>query len=146
MSLSLTRDACRKDSTMKPFILKRLIRSLIGCLLCFGVLFSMQLPVRASEGGSSYYFPGAFASFAVAVAPYQGPLFTNQTLYYHAKVDKAVLQGRVNLSLKATALYNYFGGFYTLGDPVLGGKLQLGGAVPVGYVSLKAGIDTTLLG
>ena len=33
MSLRLTRDACRyEDSTMKTFILKILMRSLIGCV------------------------------------------------------------------------------------------------------------------
>lgn len=135
-----------KNSVMNHCILKGVKHTVIGCLLCLGVLLSKPLTVYASEGGSSYYYPGAFATFAVAVDPDAGTLFTNQTLYYHAKVDKAVLQGRVNLSLDATAVYNYFGGFYTLGDPVLGGKLQLGGAVPVGYVSLKSGIDTTLLG
>jgi hypothetical protein len=135
-----------EGSILKYCILKGSKQSVIRYLVCLSILLSWQLPVYASEGGSSYYFPGAFATFAVAVAPDAGPLFTNQTLYYHAKVDKAVLQGRVNLSLDATAVYNYFGGFYTLSDPVLGGKLQLGGAVPLGYVSLKAAIDTTLLG
>jgi hypothetical protein len=131
---------------MKRFIQGAIQVTVIGGLLCLGILFIGQLPSYASEGGSSYYFPGAFASFAVAVAPDQGPLFTDQALYYHAKVDKAVLQGRVDLSLKATAVYNYFGFFDTLESPVLGGKLQLGGAIPLGYVSLKAGIDTTQLG
>jgi hypothetical protein len=131
---------------MKRFIMDILMHTFIGCMLCLGILFSGQLPVYASEGGSSYYFPGAFATFAVAATPDSGFQFVNQTLYYHADVDKAVLQGRVGLSLKATALYNYFGGSYTPEAPVLGGRLQVGAAVPVGYVSLKAGIDTTNFG
>ena len=126
--------------------LKRVQHSGIVCLLCLVVFFSTQQPVSASEGGSSYYFPGAFASFAVAVAPDPGFQFVNQTLYYNADVDKAVLQGRVNLSLEATALYNYFMGSYTFDVPALGGRLQVVGGVPVGYVSLESGIDTTLLG
>jgi hypothetical protein len=43
-------------------------------------------------------------------------------------------------------VYSYFGGFYTLADTILGGKLQVGGEVPLGYVSLKSEIDTTLFG
>ena len=131
---------------MKHRFLNILKHILLACLLCICALLSGQQAAQASEGASSYYFPGSFGSFAVAVAPDKGFQFASQTLYYKAKVDKAVIRGRVDLSLDATAVYNYFGGFYTLEDPVLGGKLQLGAAVPVGYVSLKAGVDTTLLG
>lgn len=147
MSPILTRDACHyEEPTMKRFILRVLMRTLIGCLLCLGVLFSGQLPVYASEGAFSYYFPGAFASFAVAVAPEPGFQFVDQTLYYHADVDKAVLQGRVNLSLKTTALINYLGGSYAFEDPVLGGRLQLFAAAPVGYVSVKSSTEIPPLG
>jgi len=116
-------------------------RPLIGCLLCLGVLLSGQLTAYAAEGGSSYYFPGAFASFAVAATPDPGFKFADQALYYHGTANKAVLQGRVNLSLKADAFLNYFNGIYTLENPVLGGKLQFGGGIPLGYVSLKSDIS-----
>jgi hypothetical protein len=131
---------------MKHSILNVLKHTVFGCLLCIGALLSGQQTAHASESAASDYFPGAWGTFAAAVAPDPGFQFANQTLYYHAKIDKAVIRGRVDLSLKATAVYNYFAGFYTLAGPVLGGKLQLGAAVPVGYVSLNAGIDTTLLG
>lgn len=121
-------------------------RILIGCLLCLGALFSGQPRVHAAEGGGSYFFPGAFASFAPAVTPDQGFQFVNQTLYCHADADKAVLRGRVNLSLEATALYSYFGGFYTLGVPVFGGNLQVGAEAPVGYVHVKGNVATTGFG
>lgn len=135
-----------KASIMKHRILQTLKHASLGGMLCLALLLSGTMSGYASEGGSSYYFPGAFASFAVAVAPDPGFQFVNQTLYYNADVDKAVLQGRVNLSLEATAVYNYFMGSYTFDVPVLGGRLQVVGGVPVGHVSLESGIDTTLLG
>jgi hypothetical protein len=126
---------------MKRFIQGPIQVTVIGGLLCLGILFIGQLPSYASEGGSSYYFPGAFASFGVAVPPDSGFQFVNQTLYYHGNVDKTVLNGHVGLSLKATAIYNYFGGSYVPDATVLGGRLQVFAAVPVGYVYTKAGIS-----
>ncbi len=131
----------RKEPVIKSGPLGIVKRTVIGSLLLFSAFFSLQLPVYASEGAFSYYFPGAFASFAVAVPPEEGFQLVNQALYYRADADRAVLRGRVNLSLKATAFYNYFGGAYTFDSPVLGGKPQLFAAVPVGYVHTKAGMD-----
>lgn len=142
MKQGLSRDACPfENAAMMRSIPRISMRTLMGCLLCLGIMFSGQVSANASEGGGSYFFPGAFASFAVAVPPDQGFQFVNQALYFHGDADRAVLQGRVGLSLKATALYNYFGGFYTLPDPVLGGKLQVGGEVPVAYVHIKGSIE-----
>lgn len=124
---------------MKHYILRGVKHTVMGILLCLGVLLSMQAPVHASEGGSSYFFPGAFASFAVAIPPDPGLQYVNQTLYYHAKVDKAPLVGLV-MSLEATAVYNYFGASYAFDEDVLGGRLQLFAAVPVGYVDTEAGV------
>jgi hypothetical protein len=126
---------------MKRFIQRVLQATIISGLLSLGILFIGELPSSASEGGSSYYFPGAFATFGVAVPPDPGFQFVNQTLYYHGDVDKAVLNGHVGLSLKATAIYNYFSGSYVPDATVLGGRLQVLAAVPVGYVSTKAGIS-----
>lgn len=78
----------------------RKTRTVIGCLVCLGAVFISQLSVYAAEGGSSYYFPGAFASFGVAIPAAPGFQFVNQTLYYHGDADKAVLNGHVDLSLK----------------------------------------------
>jgi len=131
---------------MKHCILNILKHAVLGGLLCVGALLSAQQMAHASEAGSSDYFPGAWGTFASGLAPDPGFQFANQTLYYHAKIDKAVIAGRVDLSVKATAVVDYFGGFYTLADPVLGGKLQLGALVPLSYIATKAGVDTTLLG
>lgn len=142
MDTRMTRNGSHpKDNSRRYQVMKTFGRSIWWCLVCLGALCSAPLALYASEGGSSYYFPGAFGSFAVAVPPAPGSQFVNQTLYYHGDADKAVLHGHVGLSLKATALYNYFGGSYTFQAPVLGGRLQLCAALPVGYVSTKAGIS-----
>jgi len=107
-------------------------------------LFMGQQTVHATEAASSYYFPGSTGTFAVAVAPDPGFMFVNQMLFYNAMADQAVLRGRANAEIKIDAFYNYVGGFYTFDKPVIGGRLQIGAAVPVGYVHLTAGIDTAL--
>ena len=121
--------------------MKRVVFTLhiVACCLLLG-----QQTVRATEGASSYYFPGASGTFAVAVAPDPGFMMFNQMLFLNAKASKAVLRGHVHLEVEADAAYDYVGGFYTFEKPLLGGRFQLGAAVPVGYVHTKAGIDTTL--
>lgn len=105
-------------------------------LMCCCVL--QPHAVYATEGAFSYYFPGAATTFATAVAPAPGFMFVNEMLFYSGSAQKAVLRGKVNLDLKANAFYNSVGGFYTLKNPVLGGKLQIGGIVPMGYTDLNA--------
>jgi hypothetical protein len=121
--------------------MKRVI-VVVQLVLC--CLFLGQPTLQATEGAASYYFPGSFGTFAVAVAPDPGLMFANQALFYKAKADRAVLRGRVDAKVKADAFYNYFGGFYTFKEPVLGGRFQIGAAVPVGYVHITASADTAL--
>ena len=140
MNSGLIRKIIHHEHPMMNYgILERMKHAAFVCLLSLGVLLSLQPPVHASEGGSSYFFPGAFASFAVAIPPDPGFQYVNQTLYYHAEVDKAPLVGLV-MSLEATAVYNYFGGSYAFDGSVLGGRLQLFAAIPVGYVDTEAGV------
>jgi len=127
----------RKGGTL----MKRMI-SVVLLLAC--CLLPGQERVHATEGAGSYFFPGAFATFAAAMTPDPGFLVANQMLFYSAKADKAVLNGRVDLNLEADAFYNYFGGFYTFAAPILGSRLQVGAALPVGYVDMKASISTVL--
>jgi hypothetical protein len=66
----------------------------------------------------------------------------NQMLFYSGKAETAVLEGHVNLGIKAEAFYNYVGGFYTFDKPVLGSKLQIGAVVPVGYAAAKVNVNS----
>ena len=111
----------------------------LGQVLICCCIFQPKL-VHATEGASSYYFPGSATTFATAVAPAPGFMFVNEMLFYSGSAQKAVLRGKVNLDLNAYAFYNYVGGFYTFNKPVLGGKLQVGGIVPMGYTDLDAKI------
>jgi hypothetical protein len=117
------------------------------CLLAFtglaglvGLLGTLH-PVHATEGGASYYFPGAFASFGVALAPEPGFLVADQVLLYDATLDRAVLQGRVNASLDTFAMFNLLTALYTFPQSVLGARLQVGGFLPFGYIDLEAEIS-----
>jgi hypothetical protein len=90
---------------------------------------------HAAEGGFSDYFPGAFGSFLVNVAPQPGLMLANQTLIYGANVNRAVLDGRVDTHLNTFAVFDLLSAAYTADVPMLGGRFQLGGFLPVGHVS-----------
>ncbi|MBP2627909.1 MAG: hypothetical protein H6Q68_2620 [Firmicutes bacterium] len=113
-------------------------------LLVFKLLISFLIlgahTAHATEVGSSYYFPGSATTFATSVKPAPGLMMVNEMLFYNGKVDTAVARGLVHVDLKATALYNYVGGFYTFEKPVLGSRLQIGAVVPVGHVDFIAKI------
>jgi len=102
---------------------------LVPLLLCCLILGPRT--AGATEGGASYYFPGSSTTFVTAVTPEPGFMVANQLLYFNGSASKAVLRGRVHLGLKSNAFYNYMAGFYTFKQPVLGGRLQIGAAIPV---------------
>lgn len=117
-------------------------QAFIVALLLVSCLVTMQPTAQATEGASSYYFPGSSTTFAVAVAPHPGYMVANQMLIYSGSAEKAVLGEKVRLGLKASAIYNYMGGSYTFKEPVLGGKkLQIGAYIPVGNMDLEAQIQ-----
>jgi hypothetical protein len=102
---------------------------------------------RASEGAASYYFPGAFGSFLVAVPPEPGLSIASQTLFFGGQAQKAILNGRQTFGLSAFAVYEYLAPSYTFEQPVLGGRLQTGVGVPiVGHASMGASLQTRLFG
>src|SRR5262245_30024408 len=102
-------------------------------VLCWMVLGTTA--GHAAEGGFSDYFPGAFGSFLVGVAPQPGLMLASQTLIYGANVNRAVLDGRVDTHLKTFAVFDLLSAAYTADVPMLGGRFQLGGFLPVGHVS-----------
>jgi len=114
-----------------------LVVSLLVCSLMLG-----QHTAQATEGASSYYFPGSSTTFGAAVAPAPGFMAVNQMLYYRGTADTALLRGYLNLNQKAEAFYDYVGGLYTFDKPVLGSKLQLGAVVPIGHVNINANLGT----
>ncbi len=99
---------------------------------------------QATEGASSYYFPGSSTTFGVAEPPEPGFMAANQLLYFNGNASAAVLRGHVHLELKSSAVYNYLAGFYAFKKPVFGGRLQIGAAAPAGFVTVNASADSTL--
>ena len=108
------------------------------------ILVLGQPTVQATEGASSYYFPGANTAFGVAIPPEPGFMMANQLLIYQGSANRAVLGGRVRLDLKANAVYDYLAGLYTFKKPVWGGRLQVGAAIPAGFVDIGAGASSIL--
>ena len=117
-------------------------RLLVVVLLLASGLGMARGVAQATEGASSYYFPGSSTAFAVAVAPEPGFMAVSQTLFYSGRASKAVLGGRVNFALEADAFYEYMGGFYTFDEPVLGSRLQVGIVVPVGHADVEAALGS----
>ena len=118
---------------------RTLLLPLLLLLLVLG-----QPTVQATEGASSYYFPGANTAFGVAIPPEPGFMMANQLLIYQGSANRAVLGGRVRLDLKANAVYDYLAGLYTFKKPVWGGRLQVGAAIPAGFVDIGAGASSIL--
>ena len=98
----------------------------------------------AAEGASSNYFPGAYGTLLVAVAPEPGPILADMTLFYSAEADRAVLQGRVDSNVEIDAFYSLLQGFYVWDAPAIGGRFAVGGYLPLGYVSLDASLSSGL--
>jgi hypothetical protein len=115
-------------------------RILVVVLLLAACLGMARGVAQATEGASSYYFPGSSAAFAVAVAPEPGFMAVSQTLFYSGRASKAVLGGRVSFELEAEAFYEYLGGFHTFEKPFLGSRLQVGIVVPVGHADVEAAL------
>ena len=64
-------------------------QAFIIALLLISCFVTMQPAAQATEGASSYYFPGSSTTFAVAVAPQPGYMVANQMLIYSGSAEKA---------------------------------------------------------
>lgn len=121
-------------------------RKLAGWLAALAACASAQ-SAEASEGAASYYFPGAFGSFLVAVPPEPGFSVASQTLMFGGNAQKSILNGRQTFGINAFAVYEYLAGLYVFEQPILGGRLQVGVAVPaVAYATMTASLQTRLFG
>lgn len=126
--------------------MRKLLPYLIAASAVLASLGTMNA-AQASEGAASDYFPGAFGSFLVAVPPEPGFSFGSQTLFFGGQAQKAIVNGRQTFGLNAFAVYEYLAPSYTFEQPVLGGRLQTGVAVPVvGHASMGASLQTRLFG
>ncbi len=115
---------------------------------------------HADQGGSSFWFPGQFASLA---AVQQTPGWALSVIYYHSSVAAAgsaaaareILAGRIpanvnvnlNLSLSGRADLVALAPSYTFATPVLGGQLVVGMSGQYGRAAASiAGTLTAIAG
>ena len=115
---------------------------------------------HADQGGSSFWFPGQFASLA---AVQQTPGWALGVIYYHSRVAAAgsaaaareILTGRIpatvnvdlNLSLSGRADLVALAPSYTFATPVLGGQLVVGMSGQYGRTAASiAGTLTAIAG
>ena len=115
---------------------------------------------HADQGGSSFWFPGQFASL---VAVQQTPGWALSVIYYHSSVAAAgsaaaareILAGRIpatvnvnlNLSLSGRADLVALAPSYTFATPVLGGQLVVGMSGQYGRAAASiAGTLTAIAG
>ncbi len=99
---------------------------------------------QAAEGAASNYFPGAYGSLLVAMAPEPGPVAVSLNLFFKGKTDFAVRQGRLDTDLTATAFYTLAQGLYVWDVPESGGRFAFGAYVPYGYSRVKGDVTTKL--
>jgi hypothetical protein len=123
------------------------MRKWVGWLAALAATCVTGQAARASEGASSYYFPGAFGTFLVSVPPEPGFSVANQALIFGGNAQRAVLNGRQTLGLQAFALYNFVAASYTFEQPILGARLQIGAAVPfLSYANMGVSLQTQRFG
>jgi hypothetical protein len=135
--------------TKKSGGLSSILQTSNRCLIVVLTVFVASCLVRggpnqanAAEGAASNYFPGAYGSLLIGVAPEPGPVLASLTLFYRAEADRAVPQGRANTDIEIDALYTLAQGFYVWDAPLIGGRFAIGGYLPVGYASLDSSLQT----
>jgi len=111
-------------------------KSLSAILIAIYALCAHGVNAIAAEGGSSYYIPGGAGEALIALSPEPGFQVANVLYTQVANVDRAVLQGVVDLGIDLTVVLNFFAASYTFEKPVLGGTYTIGAIVPFGYASL----------
>jgi hypothetical protein len=126
-----------------------------GLALAIGLAASMPGPVRADEGGISFWLPGQFSSLAAAPGV---PGWAMAAVYYHTTLSAsgavaaarqieigrfpATVNVNLNANLHAQGDLVLLNPTYTFATPVLGGQLAIGVTGIFGRSS--ANIDGTL--
>ncbi|GGI52845.1 hypothetical protein GCM10011430_00190 [Oxalicibacterium solurbis] len=100
----------------------------------------------ADEGGTSFWLPGQFGSFAALPS---APGWSLPMMYYHASANQSANKttqrgGRITAGLDAKVDMLFLLPTYVFEKPFLGGQASLG--VGGALMSMDAGIDATLTG
>lgn len=110
----------------------------LACALGFGLgTLGIPSPSAASERGASHYSPGASREFAVAVAHAPGARFTSETRFDEGRHQLRGTTGTLPRADIARATER-LGAFYSFEQNVAGGQVEIGAALPVGFVRTDA--------
>jgi hypothetical protein len=102
--------------------------------------------LRAEEGGSGHYLPGAAASFIDALPGYPSVAVVNYFTYYDGSVGanrNLLFGGDLAAGLKATAYIDTIGMIYETPLSLLGGNYAAGLVIPFGSMTVKGDITAT---
>lgn len=111
------------------------------------LLLSLTAAVRAEEGGSGHYLPGAAASFIDALPGRPSVSMVDFFTYYqgNAGISRNLpIAGLTAAGLDAEAEANSVGVFWETPLEILGGNYAIGAVVP--YVWMNAEADVTVAG
>ena len=115
-------------------------------LLVLSISLLAARSAAADEGGTSFWLPGQFGSFAAVSGE---PGWSLPIVYYHASMDAGAsrafrIGGRIVAGLDADADLAILAPTYVLRTPILGGQAALGVAAIAGR--MEVGISATLTG
>jgi hypothetical protein len=96
---------------------------------------------QAAEGGASMYIPGAAGDIAIAASSAPGLSVATKIYIQESKVDRAVLQGAVNLDAEISAVLGFAAAGYTFHRKVLGANYTIGALLAYGNVDIEAALE-----
>lgn len=123
------------------------LRSLPGAfLLMVGCALLLARPAAADEGGTSFWLPGQFGSFAAVPGD---PGWSLPLVYYHTSVEASgeksfAIGGRITAGLKARGDLVFAAPTYVFTAPVAGGQASVGMAAVLGRMHVST--DAVLTG
>jgi hypothetical protein len=132
------------------------LRAALVAPTTFAVITLYQQPLKADEGGVSFWTPGTFASFAAIPAE---PGWSFSTTYFHTSVEggsnvatadtlprfpRTTLSFALDANIKTNVDLAILTPGYTFQTPVFGGRLALNVYIPVGRAQTQ--IDSNVMG
>lgn len=126
--------------------LRKILKEGLLLALSIGLGVSLSLSASADEGGTSFWLPGQYGSFAAVPGD---PGWSLPLIYYHAPIDadgsrEFPNDGRITLGLDVATDLLLAVPTYTFAEPVWGGQASISVAGVYGRVDVS--VDATLTG